>query len=229
MRPPRHTASVAALLVAGCATAGHGHHVDHAHHRFEDPEHWARVFESPERDAWQKPDEVLRWIGLRGHAQLADIGAGTGYFAMRVARAHPQARVVAVDIEPKMVGWLEARARRDGLMNVIPRLGTPEDPRLDAGTSHVLVVNTYHHIDDRAAYFSRLRRKLTPGGRVIIVDFKLGDLPVGPPEHARIGPDRVVAELTEAGYRLRRRDETLLPYQYVIEVEVPFEAGEPKH
>lgn len=187
----------------------------HTHrHSFSDAERWARVFDDPARDRWQKPDEVIAALALAPDAAVADIGAGTGYFAARLARAVPKGRVYAVDIEPDMVRYLGERAQREQLANLQPVQGKPDDPQLPAPADRVLIVNTYHHIGDRVAYFGRLRDRLKPGGRVAIVDFTL-DSPIGPPRSARLAADVVRAEMERAGYALAASHE-FLPHQYFL-------------
>ncbi len=187
----------------------------HTHqHTFRDAEKWAHVFDDPERDAWQKPHAVIQALALAPDARLADLGAGTGYFAARLANMLPQGRVYAVDIEPDMVRYLEARAQREGLRNVVALKGEPDDPRLPEKVDLILVVDVYHHIEARADYFRRLRAMLRPGGRVAIIDFKL-DSPQGPPRAARIAPQAVKAEMTAAGYAAAAEHD-FLPYQYFL-------------
>lgn len=201
---------VLAALLAGVASAQH----PHQQHRFDDAEKWARVFDDPERDAWQKPHEVIRALELKPDAVVADIGAGTGYFAVRLAHAVPKGRVYAVDTEPDMVKYLAERAKREKRGNVVAVAGAPDDPRLPEKTDLILLVDVYHHIDRREGYFRRLLGSLKPGGRVAIVDFRL-DSPEGPPKAARVAPERVVAEMKDAGYALAARHE-FLPNQYFL-------------
>jgi SAM-dependent methyltransferase len=198
---------------------GHGEHSHtpgHMHHRFEDAGRWAAVFDDPARDAWQKPDEVVAALRLAPDARVADVGAGTGYFAVRLARAVPAGKVYAVDIEPDMIAYMEKRAAADGLANLVPVLGAADDARIPEPVDVVLVVDTYHHIADRAAYFTRLAGSLRPGGRVVIIDFT-AESPLGPPVEHRISAERVVAELGEAGYREVARHD-FLPNQYFLEL-----------
>jgi len=187
----------------------------HTHqHTFRDAEKWAHVFDDPERDAWQKPHEVIQALALEPGAHIADLGAGTGYFAVRLANMLPKGRIYAVDIEPDMVRYLEARAKREGLRNVVALKGEPDDPRLPEKVDLILLVDVYHHIEDRAPYFRRLRASLRPGGRIAIVDFRL-DSPQGPPRAARVAPDVVIAEMKAAGYAVAARH-SFLPYQYFL-------------
>lgn len=183
-------------------------------HGFGGAEHWAHVLDDPKRDAWQKPHEVIQALALTPGAVVADVGAGTGYFAVRLANMVPKGRVYAVDVEPDMVRYLSARARREKRDNVVAVAGAPDDPRLPEKADLILMVDVFHHIDERERYFRKLRASLKPGGRVAIIDFRL-DSPEGPPGAARISPQRVVAELTRAGYTLTR-EHGFLPNQYFL-------------
>lgn len=193
----------------------HGHHGAH-HHGFEDAQGFAARWDTPERDAWQKPDAVVAALALDPAAHVADIGAGTGYFAVRLARAVPQGTVYAADLEAAMVAWLTERARTEGLANIVPIHATPDDARLPAPVDLIMLTNTYHHIEGRTAYFTRLRDHLRPGGRLAIVDYKLQFEGHGPPPEMRLAPDTVVDELRAAGYTLTARDESTLERQYIL-------------
>lgn len=211
MRRRRFLGFVGALALAGgaCAQAPHTHR-----HQFSGAERWARIFDDPARDAWQKPDEVVQALALAPDALVADLGAGTGYFAMRLARAVPKGRVYAVDLEPDMVRYLAERAKREGLGNVEAVRATPGDPKLPAPVDRVLIVDTYHHIEAREAYFRRLRDALRPGGEVAIIDFTL-ESPVGPPRASRIARAQVAEEMQRAGYTLAA-EHAFLPHQYFL-------------
>ena len=204
-----------ALAAAACLAGPAGaQQSPHAQHRFDDAERWAHVFDDPKRDAWQKPHEVIQALALKPDAVVADIGAGTGYFAVRLATMVPQGRVYAVDVEPDMVEHLARRAKREKRDNLIAVQATAQDARLPEKADVILLVDVYHHIDQRDRYFSQLRASLKPGGRLAIVDFRI-DSPAGPPKSARIAPDRVVAELKAAGYSLTQQHD-FLPRQYFL-------------
>lgn len=195
-------------------------HAGPADHSFADAEEWADRFESPERDRWQLPDRVVAALAVEPGMTVADIGSGTGYFAVRLAAAvGPAGTVLASDLEPEMGVFLRRRAEREGLANLVPVLASADDPRLPDGTVDlVLISNTWHHIQDRVEYARRLRADLTDGGRVAIVDFLPGELPVGPGPDHKLSAEEVTAELTAAGYRpLAAHD--FLPYQYVLVFE----------
>jgi FkbM family methyltransferase len=206
--------AVASLACALAATpAAPQAPADHQH-EFDDAERWARVFDDPKRDEWQKPHEVIHALALKPDAVVADIGAGTGYFSVRLARMLPGGRIYASDIEPAMVQHLAARAKRDALPNMHAVQSALDDARLPEKVDVALFVDVYHHIDDRSRYFARLKDSLKPGGRVAVIDFTL-DSDVGPPPRARVSPERVRSELGRAGYKLA--DElTFLPNQYFL-------------
>lgn len=185
------------------------------HHRFQNAEKWAKIFEDPKRDRWQKPDEVIALMALKPTMKVADIGSGTGYFAIRIAKQLPQGELWGIDIEPEMVSYLEARARREKIANVKSVLGTESSANLTGTFDRIFVCDTYHHIPDRERYFAALKQHLTAEGVLVIVDFKMGKLPVGPPEKHRIAPTQLRQELEAAGYTQTLLDEKTLPYQYV--------------
>ena len=187
----------------------------HSHqHSFGDAEKWAQVFDDPERDAWQKPHAVIQALALKPDARVADLGAGTGYFSARLANMLPQGLVYAVDIEPDMVRYLEARAKREGLRNLLALAGAPDDPRLPEKVDLILLVDVYHHIEDRPRYFRKLSGSLRPGGRIAVIDFRL-DSPQGPPRAARLAPEAVKAEMQAAGHTLAA-EHSFLPHQYFL-------------
>jgi SAM-dependent methyltransferase len=188
----------------------------HTHtHGFGDAQKWSKIFDDPKRDAWQKPHEVIEALALTPDAVVADVGAGTGYFAVRLAHRVPNGRVYAIDTEATMVKHLASRVREAGLKNVTAVLGSPDDPRIPDKADVVLFVDVYHHIEKRERYFRHLAKALKPRGRVVIVDFRM-DSPHGPPRSARIEPEQVKAELKAAGYELAR-EHAFLPYQYFLE------------
>ncbi len=187
---------------------------DHANHKFSGAEHWAKVFDDPERDKWQKPHEVITALKLAPDQSVADIGAGTGYFAVRFAHMLPQGRVYGVDVEPDMVKYLGERAKKENLANLTAIAGAPDDARIPAPVDLVILVDVYHHVDKRAEYFRKLRASLKPGGRIAVIDFRQ-DAPNGPPKNARIAPDRVKTEMKSAGYALAA-EHGFLPNQYFL-------------
>jgi len=204
------------LLLSSLPAAGQ---TPHTHdHRFTGAAHWAKIFDDPERDAWQKPHEVIRALQFKPDAVIADIGAGTGYFTARLAHMTPKGRVYAVDAEAEMTQYLNERTKREGMRNVQVLLARPGDPGLPEAADLILFVNVYHHIEDRTVYFRRLRTSLKDGGRLVVIDFR-PDSPVGPPRTARVDAGQVAAELGKAGFRVTESHD-FLPHQH-FQVFVP--------
>ncbi len=198
---------------------GHGHGNDHGNghgmpHRFEDAAAWAARFDAPERDLWQRPEQVIAALGLPDDAVVADLGAGTGYFAVRLARAVPRGRVLGLDVEDDMVRYLAARAQADGLHNLVARTTPVDRADIDAGTDLVLVVNTYHHIGGRSGYFAAIKPHLSARGRVVVVDFRV-ESDRGPPPAHKLAPAVVVEEMSRAGFSLAASHD-FLPDQYLL-------------
>jgi predicted methyltransferase len=173
--------------------------------------------EPEDRDKEQKPDEVLKLMNVKTGQVIVDIGAGSGYFTRRFASAVGTAgKAIGVEIDSAMVHKLNADARRLSLANYEARLVPPDDPMLAASSADVIFLcDTYHHINDRAVYFAKVRQSLKPGGRLVIIDYvRTKDRP----EHSSV-KEEVVDELRRAGYRLAREFELLLPKQYFLEFE----------
>lgn len=193
-----------------------GHHQGH-HHRFNDASRWAKQFDDPARDEWQRPARVIELLALAPGMTAADVGAGTGYFTVRLSKAvGPTGKVLAEDIEPDMVKWLSDRAKREELANVEVVLGAPDDPKLpQSKVDRILVVDTWHHIDDRPAFARKLAQSLAPKGVVTVVDFTL-DAPQGPPKAARLSPESIMSDLTAAGLEASVVKDAGLPHQYVV-------------
>jgi cyclopropane fatty-acyl-phospholipid synthase-like methyltransferase len=207
-----------ALTCLGPVAAGQQHQPqakpDHMHHRFDDPERYAKSFDDPARDTWQMPSRVIDTLALPRGAAVADIGAGTGYFSVRLAKAVPEGTVYAVDIEPSMLEHIRKRAASEKLANVVTVKASDASPNLPKPADLVIVVDTYHHLPNRPTYFRALKTSLTPAGRVAIIDFRK-DSPEGPPPEFRFEADQIVGEMAQAGYRLQGRHD-FLPRQHFL-------------
>jgi cyclopropane fatty-acyl-phospholipid synthase-like methyltransferase len=209
-------------ILAACGGGAHGQppgapaadrHV--LQHHFESADQCAKSFDDPARDRWQQPQLVLEALELGPGMVIADIGAGTGYFSVRLARAVPDGQVIATDIEPDMIRYLTERAAREQLPNLRAVRTPPGDPQLAAGTvDRILVVDVWHHIDDRAGYARALAGALRPGGKIAIVDFTR-EATHGPPAEMRLTPEQVIGELRQAGLAAALSP-TVLPDQYIV-------------
>ena len=190
-------------------------HPDHMDHRFDNPQQLAKSFDDPARDAWQMPDRVIAALGLKRGQIVADIGAGTGYFTVRLAKSEAMPKVYAADIEPSMVSYLKERAAKEGLNNVVAVQAAADTPNLPEAVDVVLIVDTFHHIGGREVYFRKLAKSLKPGGKVAIIDFRPG-VPDGPPKEFHFTPEQVKAEMSKAGYNLTAQPDFLPRQQFLI-------------
>jgi len=175
------------------------------------------LLEAPDRDLWQRPDQIMDAMGIADASVVADIGAGSGWFTIRLARrVGPQGLVYAEDVQPEMINAITRRVQREGLTNVKAVRGLNSDPRLPAGSlDAVLVVDAYHEVEDRVTMLANLARALKPQGRLGVVDFKLDGTGPGPSPEERVSPDAVVRDAAKARLRLVRQ-EPFLQYQYFL-------------
>ncbi|MDX1478958.1 MAG: class I SAM-dependent methyltransferase [Saprospiraceae bacterium] len=175
-------------------------------------------YEAETRVIWQKPDLVLNLLGDLTDKTVADIGAGTGYFAFRIAAIG--GNVIAIDIDDRAISWMNREKERypeDVRKRFETRLATATDPGLKADeVDMVLMVNTYMYISDRERYLRDLIPAIKPGGKVIIVDFKKKETQIGPAVAQRIAATEVQRELTTAGYAIVNSDDNALEFQYII-------------
>lgn len=175
-------------------------------------------YEDPGRVDWQNPDLVINKLGNLNDKVIADIGAGSGYFTFRLI--NQAQKVLAIDIEEQFLEFIEER--KSGLneeiaLKVETRLVPPDDPSLQKEEVDIaLLVNTYLNIAERTDYLTKLRQGLKKGGKVVIVDFKTGDIPTGPPDELKVSTTKAESELTQAGFEQINIDTVSLTYQYII-------------
>jgi ubiquinone/menaquinone biosynthesis C-methylase UbiE len=130
----------------------------------------------PERAVEEQPDRVVEAMALAPDAVVADIGAGSGYFTLRLAREVPDGRVLAVDVQPGMLEVLDRRAAQAGLGNVVSVLGTESDPNLaEASVDAILLVDAYHEFSHPYEMARAMARALRPGGRLYLVEYRAED------------------------------------------------------
>jgi ubiquinone/menaquinone biosynthesis C-methylase UbiE len=158
-------------------------------------------------------------LGVGDGSVVADLGAGSGWFTIRLAdRVGPNGRVYAEDIQPQMIDSIRRRVGKIGLKNVTTVLGTPNDPMLPGPVDAVLIVDAYYEIAQPVVLLRNVARSLKPSGRIGIVNFtKEGGGP-GPRMEDRVDPERVIRDAQAAGLVLRSR-ETFLRYQYMLVFE----------
>lgn len=185
-------------------------------------EDYLSEYEREDRVIWQKPDLVMNILGDVSDKVIADLGAGTGYFAFRLL--HSAKKVLALDIDPKAIAYidsLQAELPLEDASRIETRLVSEQDPRLiENEVDIIILVNTYTYIKDRVNYFKNVKSKLREGGQVLIIDFKRKELPIGPPPAYKLNQSVVEAELKEAGFEILVSDERSLDYQYIIKAGV---------
>jgi predicted methyltransferase len=188
------------------------------HGRLFPPENLG-LLEGPDRDIWQKPDQIMDALGIADGSKVADIGAGAGWFTMRLARrVGPNGVVYSTDVQQEMLDVIRRRVAREGLLNVRPTrggdnsLGLPLVGELDA----VLVVDTYPEVQDRVTFLRNLATTLKPGGRIGIVNYKPGGGGPGPAPSEGVRVARAVVETDARAAGLRVKASENLPYQYLL-------------
>ncbi len=176
-------------------------------------------YTNTDRVIWQKPEMILNLLGDMENKTVADIGAGTGFFAIRMA---PRAKkVIAIDIEQEFIDYLDSVKMLELPEQFQPRLETrlaePDDPNLRPGeVDMVIIVNTFMYIKNRVEYLQRLKNGIAEDGKLIIVDFKRKRTPIGPPSEIRLPVYIVEEALYEAGYENIIANDTALDYQYIV-------------
>lgn len=206
--------AVLVLSLAADVCAEEKHHNRSRYGNPPDLERYINRLTDPARDSWQRPDRVIEALGLEPGDTACDVGAGPGYFTLRLARAvGAGGRVFAVDVVPAMLARLRNTLREAGVANVTPVLGQAGDSLLPGGACDVvLIVNTYHHFPDGPDYLRGLGDKLGAGGVVVNIDFR-ADADFGPPH--RVSRSEFLGQARQAGY-IMTREETFLPQQYFI-------------
>ncbi len=180
-------------------------------------ERLAWSFEYDGRERRQKPEEVIKALDLKAGQTVVDLGAGSGYFTWRLAKAvGPEGKAIALEIEDRLVEKLKSDASRKGLANYEARLVPTDDPQLAPHSVDVIFLcDTYHHINNRVAYFNKVRQSLRQGGRLVILDMVRTEKNK---DHS-IVREEVIEELQQAGFRLTKEFDFLLPHQHFLTFE----------
>jgi ubiquinone/menaquinone biosynthesis C-methylase UbiE len=199
---------VLTLVAAAPAFAQHG--------RLFKPEDLG-LLEAPDRDVWQRPDRIMDALQIGDGSMVADLGAGGGWFTIRLARrVGPNGKVLAQDIQPEMIGAIQRRVAREGLGGRVQTvLGTANNPGLPEPVDAVLIVDAYHEMQEPVVLLRNLARSLKPEGRIGIVEHTKDGGGPGPPMEERVDAERVIRDAADAGLVLIRR-ENFLRYQYML-------------
>ncbi|MXY23516.1 MAG: methyltransferase domain-containing protein [Acidobacteria bacterium] len=184
------------------------------------------LLEGPDRDAWQEPELIMDALSIADGAVVADVGAGGGWFTVRLAqRVGPNGLVYAEDIQPQMIESINRRVSRAGLANVQTIIGTPSNPMIPAPIDALLMVEVYGQLEDPVTLLQNVLPRLKPGGRVGIVEYRLDGGGPGPPTAERVEPETIIRDAEAAGLRLQSRNDQFR-FQYLL-VFVAREPAEP--
>lgn len=184
------------------------------------------LLEGPDRDAWQEPELIMDALSIADGAVVADVGAGGGWFTVRLAqRVGPNGLVYAEDIQPQMIESINRRVSRAGLTNVQTIIGTPSNPMIPAPIDALLMVEVYGQLEDPVTLLQNVIPRLKPGGRVGIVEYRLDGSGPGPPLEERVEPEAIIRDAEAAGLRLQSRNDQFR-FQYLL-VFVARETAEP--
>lgn len=201
------------LALAACGNSNHKDSTANEHMHKTSFEELVKKFEDPERTTWQKPELVIAKLGSIDGKKVADIGAGTGYFSRRMAQKG--AYVLALDVDEKLLDYINTHS--EDSLDIVTRKVPFDSPQLDsAEVDAVIVVDTYHHIENRYEYFRDVWRGMEAGGQLMVVDFKKKKTPHGPPVDMRLEGFKVMKELQKAGFVKVVIDIKTLDYQYII-------------
>ena len=182
-------------------------------HNYVDPDvsQWRGVFERDGREVWDRRDDIIRELRLRPGQRVADVGAGTGFFTLMMARAvGSSGHVYAVDIARNFVNSVVGRARDDGLGNVSGVVNDQRGVGLPVGSVDlVFVSDTYHHFEYPRSMLASIHAALVPGGELVVIDFRREPGRGNPwvMRHVRAGEAEVTAEIEAAGFALREHPE----------------------
>lgn len=189
---------------------------------FEEVEKYIQFLERKDRAQWQKPDEVVKALGLSGSEVVVDLGSGPGYFTFRLAKALPSGRVIAIDSQPEMARHVHRKVLNEGVRNIQAQVAkSDDDPGLPAGVDLVFVCDVLMHVKQKAKWLGAIHSQMRSGARLVLIDFKEGDLPEGPPEKIKVPKAQVIRLAKEAGFTLKEDRSDLLAYQEFLVFERP--------
>jgi 2-polyprenyl-3-methyl-5-hydroxy-6-metoxy-1,4-benzoquinol methylase len=220
------------LSLGGCSSDKNNK--SHAHKKEQHKEHvndhmnkssfeeLVAAFDDPERDQWQKPNDVINFLGEIDQVKILDIGCGTGYFAFRLAEVG--AHVICADIDDRFLNHVNKKKLDQGFTDeeVTTKIVHEDSPgEYDMTFGKVIIVDTYHHIDNRVEYFKKVKDILSEGGMLYVIDFrKDAEMDFGPPPEHRLSSEKVIEELKDAGFTNELVDVSTLPYQYIVRMNV---------
>jgi predicted methyltransferase len=180
------------------------------------------LLHAPDRDQWQRPDQIMDALSIAEGSSVAELGAAGGWFTLRLARrVGPNGMVYSEDIQPQMIEAIARHVDAENLVNVKTLLGTPSDPHLPSGLDAVLISDAYQEMDDPAdrslvvTLLKHVARTLKPQGRLGIVDFLPGGGGPGPAADQRVDPQAIIKAAAAAGLQLIKRED-VPPFEFLL-------------
>lgn len=176
----------------------------------------ASWLDRPEREQEERTDLLLKALDLKPTDVVADIGAGTGFFTFQMAPKVLKGKVLAVDIQPEMIEYLNEGKTKRKIANVQPVLGTESDPKLTANTVDLaILIDAYHEFSYPREMMSRIATSLKPGGRVALVEYRAEDPNVPIKELHKLSVAQATKEMKAVGLKLLKNDNRL-PQQHIM-------------
>jgi SAM-dependent methyltransferase len=189
---------------------------------FEEVEKYIQFLERPDRAQWQKPDEVVKALDLKGNETVVDLGAGSGYFTFRLAKALPNGKVVPIDAQPEMIRHIHRKAMTEGFTNVRAQVArNPDDPGLPQDADLVFVCDVLLHVKKKADWLTAIHAQMRSGAKIVFIDFKEGNLPEGPPEAIKVPKSQIIRLCKDAGFTILEDRSGFLPYQEFLAFNKP--------
>jgi len=183
---------------------------------FSDTQKYIDFLERTDRAKWQMPETIINELHLSGAETIADVGAGSGYFSFRFAHVLPNGKVFAIDIEPEMLRHIYHKAVAGGVGNIEVIKADFDDPHVPSGVDIVFVCDVIHHVKERGMWLRKLSSEMKKGAKLVVVEFKEGDLPEGPPARLKISKNKLIAMIAETNFKLDLDKPKLLPYQVFL-------------
>ena len=204
--------STSSQIPIDCPLRKKGVDVDHKK-PFEDAEKYIAFLEREDRMKWQRPDAIIEELDLKGDEIIADVGAGSGYFSFRFASMLPKGKVYAIDIEPEMIRYIHHKAMINDIKNIEAILAEADDPKVPGDSDIVFICDVLHHVENKPLWLKMVHNQMQKGARLILIEFKEGELPEGPPEKIKISQNEIIKVVINRGFTKISADNKLLPYQ----------------
>jgi ubiquinone/menaquinone biosynthesis C-methylase UbiE len=184
---------------------------------FKDVQKYIEFLERKDRKLWQKPDAVIQELSLKGTEKIADVGAGSGYFTFRLSKELTKGKVYAIDIEPEMIRHIHHKAVSNNIQNIEAVFSTPDNPHIPEDADLVFICDVLLHVKNKGDWLKSVFSQMKDDSRLVLIEFKEGKLPEGPPEDMKIPLEKMVSITTSAGFINLKQKDDLLPYQYYLE------------